>query len=281
MDYLTKSLILFKNGKISEKEIRDIIVLEVNNILRSFKNLNEDYIQNTITFFIENAVNMAKNFELDKTSFYIYISKSIMFRLKSYKRKGAKNYRNNYINMNLYKTKTEAYYAEEKSQKIYYENNTIVNSINEIIKSKHDENKYGYISRYRILVLLIKNCNNLKDDEIDIICETANLYKPAIFDYLLKARETIISQIQRRELYTGRKNVIMKKLYFANLKNDNLSSTEIINLETRLESLKKKIASLRCSPTNKNIANILNTDIKMVKRASNYLVRYYKRNSFL
>ncbi len=286
MKELTKYVKLFQEGKISEKEIRDKIVLEVFYYLKNNSRISDDNVQNIISFFMDNAVKIAKNFDIrTNSSFSFYLLKTIKFKILT-EQKMSKSYKKyNYLNYSLFESTQTQYYCAEEPQKYYYEESNIVNSINKILNLK-DKNieEVNYIHRYRVLVLIMKNCSTLSDDEITLICKIANLHEPTIFEYLLKARLSIESLVTRRDLLNQRKLHIKKKLYQTDYENygmEKLTEIEIKNLKTRLKNIEEQISNIRCAPSNKSIAKIIGTNYSTIKIASNFLVRNYKKKSIV
>ena len=267
---LKTMLIFYRNGALPKKKIIEAISLFVYKFpLRKYR-WKEDDCSDFFSYFFPKINKIIDSFKITEVPFEAYLVKTLKLQIKTFALKKTITDINRKIlkNREFWSYDDNEAYCAESSMDLYEKDPqptyTFIKNIfsNNKIKRRNSDKTL----KKRILLLILKNINNIRETEIPAIAEILNCDKEWLYDTFSKINQKIENKIKRKKLFEERRNRHFCRLYYFH---ERLSDSEIaeerkeyslVITKTKLyiSKLTKKIDMISTEPTHKDIAEIMN-----------------------
>ena len=285
---LKKMLISYRNGSLSKRKIVEAISLFVYKFPFKKYRWKEDDCSDFFSYFYPKIGKIIDSFKITEVPFEAYLIKTLKLQIKTFALKKTTDEINRKILKNKEFWSYGSYCAESDAN--FYKNDP--ESTCSFIKKMFSDDKVKYGNRNktlkkRILLLVLKNINYIKETEISAIAEILDRDKEWLQEAFSKIRQKIEKRIKRKTLFEERRNRHFCKLYqfqelFCNAEISEEKEKyflEIIKIKSYINSLTAIINAIPVEPAHKDIAEVMNIPKGSVDSGIFYFRLYLRRVS--
>ncbi|MCL2705434.1 MAG: hypothetical protein FWE72_04400 [Spirochaetaceae bacterium] len=267
---LKTMLIFYRNGVLPKKKIIEAISLFVYKFPLKKYRWKEDDCSEFFSYFFPKINKIIDSFKITEVPFEAYLIKTLKLQIKTFALKKTTAE----INRKILKNKefwpyddNEDYCAEpgiEFFKKDIQPTYSFIKNIFSNDKVKHRNNNKTL--KKRILLLILKNMNHIKETEIPAIAEILNCDKGWLYETFSKINKKIENKIKRKKLLEERRNKHFCRLYHfhellsvSEIAEEKIKySLVIAKIKLYITNITKKIDMITPEPTHKDIAEIMN-----------------------
>ncbi|MCL2481079.1 MAG: hypothetical protein FWF38_05165 [Spirochaetaceae bacterium] len=266
---LKTMLIFYRNGALPKKKIIEAISLFVYKFPLKRYGWKEDDCSEFFSYFFPKISKIIDSFKITEVPFEAYLVKTLKLQIKTFalKKTAADINRKILKNKEFWSYDDNEDYCTEPGIDFYKkESQPTYSFIKEIFSNDKVKHRYSNKTlKKRILLLILKNMNNIKETELPDIAEILNCDKEWFYEAFSKINKKIENKIKRKKLLEERRNRYFCRLYHFH---ELLSSTEIVEEKNKyslviakikfyINNITEKIDAMTIEPTHKDIAEIM------------------------